>query len=108
MKEEQVYLSVVPYPRLIDDMRTLMQVEIQNALSTLIKTEAEPTEELLTVREVSIRLSVCPQTVHEYKRQGIFPFYKISGRTYLKWAEVVAALQGNQRTTKGGKGINHG
>jgi len=70
------------------------------------KTEAEPTEELLTVREVSELLSITVQTVHFYKKQGILPYHKISGRTYLKRSEVVSALQGYQRTIKGGKGIS--
>lgn len=88
---QQVILSGVLYTQLLDDLRTLVRGEMQNTLSTPVKTKAEPTEELLTVREVSDLLSITVQTVHEYKRQGILPFYKISGRTYLKRSEVVAA-----------------
>lgn len=105
---QQVILSGVPYTQLLDDLRTLVRGEMQNTYSLPVKPEAEPTEQLLTVREVSGLLSVCVQTVHEYKRQGILPFYKISGRTYFKRFEVVAALQGYQRTIKGGKGIGRG
>lgn len=105
---QQVIFSGVSYPQLLDDIRTMFRGEMQNAPSTPVAAAAEPAEELLTVREVSHFLSVTMQTVHEYKRQGILPFYKISGRTYLKRSEVVAALQGYQRTTKGGKGMSRG
>ena len=103
---QQVIILGVPYPQFLEDIGTVIRREYQNVLSASVKIEAEPTEELLTVREVSELLSITVQTVHFYKKQGILPFYKISGRTYLKRSEVVAALQGYQRTTKGGKGIS--
>ena len=98
---QQVIISGVPYPQFLEDIGTVIRREYQNVLSASVKIEAEPTEELLTVREVSELLSITVQTVHFYKKQGILPYHKIAGRTYLKRKEVVAALQGYQRTTKG-------
>jgi excisionase family DNA binding protein len=105
---QQVILSGVLYTQLLDDLRALVRGEVQNTLCTSSKPVAEPAEQLLTVREASVLLSICPQTVHEYKRKGILPFHKLSGRTYLKRSDVLAALQGYQRTTKSGKGTGRG
>ena len=102
---QQVIFSGVPYSQVLEDIGTVLRREIQNLLSSHIKPEAESPDQLLTVREVSELLSITVQTVHLYKKQGILPYYKIAGRTYLKRPEVVAALQSYQRTIKGRKGI---
>ena len=100
---QQVILSGVLYTQLLDDLRTLVRSEVQSTLGTAPKSATEAPEQLLTVQEASLLLSVCPQTIHEYKRRGILPFHKLSGRTYLKQSDVLAALQSHHRTTKSGK-----
>ena len=102
---QQIIISGVPYPQFLEDLGTAIRRECQNVLSASVKTEVESPDQLLTVREVSELLSITVQTVHFYKKQGTLPFYKISGRTYLKRSEVIAALQSFQRTTKRGKDI---
>ena len=48
------------------------------------------------------------QTVHEWKRRGLLKYHKLGSRSYLKRADVLAALQGYQRTVKTGKGGGRG
>ena len=53
-------------------------------------------------------LGVTVQTVHEWKRRGLLKYHKLGSRSYLKQADVLAALQGHQRTVKTGKGVPRG
>lgn len=103
---QQVILSGVLYAQLLDDLRTLVRDEVQDTLPNSSKTEPQE-EQLLTVREAAEMLDVCPQTVHEWKRRGLLRFHKLSGRTYLKRADVLSALQGYQRSTKKGRTNGH-
>ena len=67
-------------------------------------TEADDTADLLTVPQAAELLDVCPQTIHEWKRRGLLTYHKMGRRTYLKRAEVLAALKSEKRTVKTGKG----
>lgn len=71
--------------------------ELNKRAETPAPTEAE---ELLTVREAADLLDVCQQTVHDWKRRGMLPYHKMGGRTYLKRADLLNALQSHQRTVK--------
>ncbi|MDO7884236.1 helix-turn-helix domain-containing protein [Hymenobacter cheonanensis] len=99
---QQLILSGVPYTQLLDDLRSLIRSEVQNAPASAPTSAAEP-DQLLSVREAAQLLDVCSQTIHEWKRRGLLKFHKLSGRTYLKRTDVLAALQGQQRTTKKGR-----
>jgi excisionase family DNA binding protein len=99
---QQLILSGVPYTQLLDDLRLLIRSEVQNTPIS-VPTPASEQDQLLSVREAAQLLDVCPQTIHEWKRRGLLKFHKLSGRTYLKRTDVLAALQGQQRTSKKGK-----
>lgn len=99
---QQFILSGVPYAQLLDDLRALIRNEVQQTPVGVTSSATEP-DPLLTVREAAQLLDVCPQTIHEWKRRGLLKFHKLSGRTYLKRTDVLAALQGQQRTIKMGK-----
>lgn len=99
---QQVILSGVLYTQLLDDLRTLVRAEVRE--TALASPSPEPAaDQLLSVREAAQLLDVCPQTIHEWKRRGLLKFHKLSGRTYLKRTDVLAALQGHQRTSKKGR-----
>jgi len=103
---QQVILSGVLYAQLLDDLRTLVRNEVQDTLPKASNNEPQE-DQLLTVREAAEMLDVCPQTVHEWKRRGLLKFHKLAGRTYLKRADVLAALQGYQRSVKKGRTNDH-
>ena len=98
----------VAYAQLIDDVRAVVRHELSNAPAAPAGTTTSAVDELLSIREAAEMLGVTVQTVHEWKRRGLLKYHKLGSRSYLKRADVLAALQGHQRTIKGGKGNNRG
>ena len=95
----------VAYTQLLEDVRALVRFELQQAPAAPVG-NAAPTDELLSIREAATLLGVTVQTVHEWKRRGLLKYHKLGSRSYLKRADVLAALQGHQRTVKTGNGTN--
>ena len=89
--------------QLLEDVRAIVRHE----LTYLTPAAAPaPADELLSVREAAALLGVTVQTVHEWKRRGLLKYHKLGSRSYLKQADVLAALQGQQRTVKSGRGAS--
>ena len=84
---------------LVELFRPMLRFEL-NQLLAESTAPAPEAEELLTVREAAKLLDVCQQTVHDWKRRGVLPYHKMGGRTYLKRADLLNALQSHQRTMK--------
>ena len=99
----------VPYAQVLADVSAIFRHELQQAQALTIGTVPSPlTEELLSIREAATLLGVTVQTVHEWKRRGLLKYSKLGGRSYLKRADVLSALTGQQRTQKPGKGAGRG
>jgi excisionase family DNA binding protein len=88
----------IDYPQFFDDLRAIIRHELQHVPAAPATTS--PADELLSIREAAEMLGVTVQTVHEWKRRGLLKYHKLGSRSYLKRADVLAALQGHQRTTK--------
>jgi excisionase family DNA binding protein len=98
----------VAYAQLIEDVRAVVRHELSHH-APAATTETNPViDELLSIREAASMLHVTVQTVHEWKRRGLLKYHKLGSRSYLKRADVLAALQGQQRTAKPGKGATRG
>lgn len=102
---EQLIFTAVAYSQLLEDVRTIVRHETAARRSAAETPTIPPTDELLTVRQAAALLDVCPQTIHEWKRAGRLSFHKLARRTYLKRAEVLAALTAHTRTAKPGRTI---
>jgi excisionase family DNA binding protein len=98
----------VTYTQLLEDVRAVVRYELQQTAALPAQPGTPPADELLTVREAAELLDVTVQTVHDWKRRGLLKYHKLASRSYLKRADVLAALQGHQRTTKTGKGGQRG
>jgi excisionase family DNA binding protein len=95
----------IDYPQFFDDLRAVIRHELQNHTPAApAGPPTAPADELLSIREAAELLGVTVQTVHEWKRRGLLKYHKLGNRSYLKRAEVLAALTGQQRTVKAGKG----
>lgn len=100
----QVIIPVgVTYAQMLDDFRALIRHE-NNASPAAPTHNTPPADELLSIQEAAVMLGVTVQTVHEWKRRGLLKYHKLGSRSYLKRADVLAALQGHQRSEKPGKG----
>ena len=86
---------------LIELLRPMVRHELQQA--SVVAPAAPVTEEVLTLKQAAELLDVSQHTIHDWKRRGLLPFFKIGGRTYFKRAEIVAGLQSQQRTLKAGR-----
>ena len=98
----------IDYPQFFDDLRAVIRHELQALAPAAPVGNTPPTDELLSIREAATLLGVTVQTVHEWKRRGLLKFHKLASRSYIKRADVLAALQGHQRTVKTGKGTARG
>ena len=98
----------IDYPQFFDDLRAVIRHELQALAPAAPVGNTPPTDELLSIREAAELLGVTVQTVHEWKRRGLLKYHKLGSRSYLKRADVLAALQGHQRTVKTGKGVPRG
>ena len=97
---EPVVFSPVPYAQLLEDVRAIIRHEANQRPAPAPGTPDVSATDLLTVPEAADLLDVCPQTIHEWKRRGLLTYHKLGRRTYLKRAEVLAALQSERRTVK--------
>ena len=94
----------IAYTQLLEDVRAMFRHEFNNAAPAVPAAGTPPADELLSIREAAEMLGVTVQTVHEWKRRGLLKYHKLGSRSYLKRADVLAALQGHQRSEKPGKG----
>ena len=98
----------VAYAQLLDDVRAVVRHELSNTSAAQAGTTTSVVDELLSIREAAEMLGVTVQTVHEWKRRGLLKYHKLGSRTYIKKADVLAALSGHQRSTKTGKERSRG
>ena len=94
---DHIIVTGVPYAQLLDDVRAVVRHEIDKQHAVPPTTEQD---QLLTVSQAAELLDVCQATIHDWKKRGVVPYLKMGGRTYLKKSELMAALQGQQRTLK--------
>ena len=98
----------VAYAQLLEDVAAVVRHELHHHVPAAPVGNTAPADELLSIREAATLLGVTVQTVHEWKRRGLLKFHKLASRSYIKRADVLAALQGHQRTMKTGKGAARG
>jgi excisionase family DNA binding protein len=94
----------VTYAQLLEDVRAMFRHEFNTAAPAAPAAGTPAADELLSIQEAAEMLGVTVQTVHEWKRRGLLKYHKLGSRSYLKRADVLAALQGHQRSKKPGKG----
>lgn len=93
---EPFFPSPIPYAQQLEDMRA---ITTQHGAPTALA-GATGGPDLLIVQRAAGLLDVYPQTIHEWKRRGLFTNYKMSRRPYLKQTEVLADLQSKRHTTR--------
>ena len=64
--------------------------------------QAGPGDEMLTKKELSVRLKITVRTVENWQRRGLLPFVKISKVVLFYWPDVVDHLKANFRVCRRG------
>ena len=78
----------------LDDFQSLVKECVKEALSFCLPTpETKQTEPFIKIKEVCKLLGVSEVTVHNWKDNGLIPFYRISGKIYFLESEVRASLK---------------
>ena len=88
---------------MLDDFRALIRHELSATPAPLVHS-TPPADELLSIQEAAEMLGITVQTVHEHKRLGRLAYHKLGSRSHIKRSDILAALQGYQRSEKTGKG----
>ena len=63
---------------------------------------SEPRDEMLTKKELSVRLKITVRTVENWQRRGLLPFVKISKVVLFYWPDVVEHLKSNFQVCRKG------
>ncbi len=66
---------------------------IDEAFARNSKEETSTPDKLLTVNDLCDLFGKTKVTIHAWKRNGLIPYHRISGRIFFKKEEVMAALK---------------
>ncbi len=81
-----------------DDLKALIKDSISEALEEKIKPQqTEKEDQLIKLNEACRLLGVSSVTIHNWKRSGLIPFYRISNKIYFKKNELIQSLKKAKR-----------
>jgi hypothetical protein len=77
-------------------MTEIIQVteELKLIRETLSSIQRSP-KEILTYEEGMNLLDCSRKTMDTYRKEGMFPVYSFKGKLYVKYSEILAALEAN-------------
>lgn len=79
-----------------DELKALIKDSILEVLDQATLThpqQPEQPDELLRINQVCSLLNVSKVTIHNWKREGKIPFYRISNKIFFKKSEVISSLK---------------
>jgi hypothetical protein len=77
-------------------MNEMMQIleELKSIRKTLYSLQ-RPNKEILTYEEGMNLLDCSRKTMDTYRHEGMFPVYSFKGKLYVKYSEILSALESN-------------
>lgn len=89
MDTPQILLTPVP----VNDFTELIKATINHAFETKQRKEFE--EKLLTAVEACKIFvpAIAKSTLHQWTAQGLIPVYRIGGRIFYKYSEIIDSAQ---------------
>ncbi|VTP93927.1 helix-turn-helix domain-containing protein [Sphingobacterium daejeonense] len=81
-----------------DAVREEMQLFISGFRKAAGNPERQPTEKLLTKKEMAAELDISLVSLTDWMKQGRIPYMRMGKRIYFKKQEVVASMAGFNRT----------
>lgn len=86
-------LVVIDKNELEQALKTIIKDVITEHFRVQLKPDDDVKADLIQISDVAKLLNVSLSTVHSYKRQGIFPFYRVGRRIYFKKDEVIEKVK---------------
>lgn len=85
--------EVVFIPIPLEDFKALVAEIVQEALAELRDKDDTPApdDDYITISDVCRLLKRSRPTIHQWKKKGILPFYRLGGNVYFKRHEVLEA-----------------
>jgi len=91
--ESQVVLYSTTLEAFFDRVRHMVREELAVSSTPVAPIVVEEDKRLI-MQEAARLLGVCMCTVHQMKRTGKLPFYKVGGRVYIKESDCLLILAG--------------
>lgn len=78
----------------INEFLSLVEEMVKGVLKNYTPApQTKQAEKPITIKEVSALLGKSAVTIHKWKKEGLIPFHRISGKVYFYESEVLAALK---------------
>lgn len=71
-------------------------------LNTPASSLANPPDEMITKKDLALKLKVTIRTIENWQREGFLPYMKISSVVLFHWPEVVEHLKANFKVCRRG------
>ncbi len=86
----------------VEELTSLIQQCIKDELAELDtqKESSSVRDELVTIDDVVRMFRISKVTLHDWKKKGILPYYRISRRVYFKLSEMDALLDSRSYNSK--------
>ena len=86
---KSVTVDNVSYDEIKDEIRKI----VTEVLAVQKKEGVNPTDRILTRKEVCDELNVSNQTLHTWNKIGVLPAFNIGTRVYYRWQDVLDAMK---------------
>jgi excisionase family DNA binding protein len=74
-------------------------MKIEDQAVETVAAKADP-DEMLTKKELAVRLKMTVRTVENWQRRGVLPFVKVGKIVLFHWPDVVSHLKSNFRVCR--------
>lgn len=90
--QNEIILNGISFDQLKDELKTIVQFEVQKIVSGLTTTP-DPTPEFITRKEAKELLGISYPTLNEWTKNGIIPAKRIGTRVRYQKSDVYASLK---------------
>ncbi len=91
--QNQVILNGISFEQFKEELKTIVQTEVQKILTEFPPSTSESSPELITRKEAALILGISLPTLHEWTKNGIIPAQRIGTRVRYIRSDVYASLK---------------
>ena len=84
-----------------NEFKELISNAVLEVVEKINRPNQQTEDQLLRLNDLANLLNVSKVTIHNWKKSGLIPFYRMSNKIYFKKNEVIESLKkANNRSTK--------